>query len=79
MKPHDQKALFIIKGSQVRNSKQGRNLEAGTDAEAMEEYCLLACSACFFIEPRGGTTHNELGSPADPYLRKCHTASHFLN
>jgi hypothetical protein len=23
--------------------KQGRNLEAGADAEAMKEYCLLAC------------------------------------
>ena len=25
--------------------KQGRNLEAGADAEAMEEYCFLACSS----------------------------------
>jgi len=32
--------------------KQDRNLEAGADAEAMEESCLLACSACFLIEPR---------------------------
>ena len=23
--------------------KEGSNLEAGADAEAMEEYCLLAC------------------------------------
>ena len=49
MKHHDQKqhgeervylayastSLFIIEGS------QDRNLEAGADAEAMEEYCLL--------------------------------------
>ena len=34
---------FILKGHQDRNSKQGRNLEAGADAEAMEECCLLAC------------------------------------
>jgi len=31
---------------------QGRKLEAAMDAEAMEECCLLACSACFLIEPR---------------------------
>jgi len=34
--------LFIIKGSQDRNSnKAGRNLEAGAEAEAMEGCCLL--------------------------------------
>jgi hypothetical protein len=27
--------------------KQSRNLEAGADAEVMEGYWLLACSACF--------------------------------
>ena len=38
--------------------KQDRNLEAGTDAEAMEGRCLLAClffmagSTCFLIGPR---------------------------
>ena len=32
--------------------KHGRNLEAGADAEAIEECCLLACSACFLIKPR---------------------------
>jgi hypothetical protein len=31
---------------------QGRNLEAGADAEAMEACYLLACFTCFFIEPR---------------------------
>ena len=31
---------------------QGRNLEPGADAEAMERHCLLACSECFHIEPR---------------------------
>lgn len=36
--------LFIVGGSQVRNS-WGRNLEAGAEAEAIEECCLLACSS----------------------------------
>jgi hypothetical protein len=27
------------------------NLEAGSDAKAIDEYCLLFCSACFLIEP----------------------------
>jgi hypothetical protein len=40
-------SLFNTKGSQDRNSKQGRNLDAAGDAEAMGigegEYCLLAC------------------------------------
>jgi hypothetical protein len=31
--------------------KQGKNLEAGADAEAMEG-CFMACLACFLIEPR---------------------------
>jgi hypothetical protein len=35
---------FIIEGSPGSNSKQGRNLEAGANAEAMEGCCLLACS-----------------------------------
>jgi hypothetical protein len=29
---------FIIYGSQGRNQKQGRNLEAGVDTEATEKY-----------------------------------------
>jgi hypothetical protein len=51
--------LFIIKESQDgQELTQGRNLEAGADAEAMEGRMLLtgllplACSACFLIEPR---------------------------
>jgi hypothetical protein len=28
--------------------KLGRNLEAGTEADAKEELCLLACSVCLF-------------------------------
>ena len=34
---------FAIEGSQDRNSKQDRILEAEADAEAMEGRCLLAC------------------------------------
>ena len=39
---------------EVRTRTQGRNLEVGADAEAMEERCLLplVCSVCFFIKPR---------------------------
>ena len=38
-------SLFIMEGSQDRNSKQGRVLEAGADAEAIEREvcCLLVC------------------------------------
>ena len=38
-------SLSIIEGSQDKNSH--RKLEAGADAEAMEECCLLACSSWF--------------------------------
>jgi hypothetical protein len=31
---------------------QDRNLEAGADAEATEEFCFLACSSCFLTELR---------------------------
>ena len=40
--------LYFITAHYLRKSgqelKQGRNLEAGADAEAMEGSCLLACS-----------------------------------
>jgi hypothetical protein len=32
--------LLITRGQEL---KQSRNLEAGADVEAIEEYCLLAC------------------------------------
>ena len=43
--------------------KQNRNLEAGTEAKAMEGNCLflMACSACFLIEPR--TTSSRVALP----------------
>jgi hypothetical protein len=50
--------------------KQGRNLEAGADAEAMEGCCFLACSLGLLLnlfsnriqdhQPRDGPTHNGL-------------------
>ena len=36
-------SLFFTEGNQ--ELKQGRNEEVGADLEAMEEYCLLACSS----------------------------------
>jgi hypothetical protein len=69
--------LFIIKGSQNRNSEQGRNLEAEADTKTMVYWLVpMACSAYFLIEPkttspRNSTTHNELGpSPINDQLRK---------
>ena len=35
--------VLVIKGSQDRKLKQGRILEAGDGAKAMEGGCLLAC------------------------------------
>jgi hypothetical protein len=42
-----------------RELTQGRNLEAGADAEAMVGCCLLACSASCLVELR--PAHNGLG------------------
>lgn len=37
---------------EVRTGIQAeQKLEAGTDTEAMEDCCLLACSACFLWNP----------------------------
>lgn len=40
--------LVLIQARQSRNSRQ----KAGAKAEATQEGCLLACSACFHIYPR---------------------------
>jgi hypothetical protein len=49
----------ITWGTQAGQEWRGRNGEAGTEAEAMEEWCLhlypMACSACHTSRPR--TTH----------------------
>jgi hypothetical protein len=44
--------LFYHQRKSGQELKQGRNTKAGSDAEAMEECCLLACSysVCFLIE-----------------------------
>ena len=67
--------FHIIGRNQDRNSKQGRNLEAGPDAEAMERCHLLACSptppSLFRLlsyraqdyQPRDDPTQNGLGLP----------------
>ena len=45
--------------------KQGRNLEAGADAEAMEAFCLLACSP-WLLQP--ALTQNHLPEMAPPTM-----------
>jgi hypothetical protein len=50
--------LFITK--EIRTGTQAGQ-EAGADAEAMEGCSLLACSACFLIEPK--TTSPEMVPP----------------
>jgi hypothetical protein len=64
-----------------RNSNQGRNLEAGADAEAMEgaAYWLappgLLCLLSYRIQdhqPRDGPTHNGLDSPHQSLIKKIH-------
>ena len=77
---HQSKATWGVKGSfqlrtlrswsisvrEIRAGMQGRNLEGGTEAEIMEEWCLLACSACFLIAELRTTSpkwhHPQLGS-----------------
>lgn len=49
-------------------SPPSREIRAGTDAEAKEEYCLLSCLPWLAHLPsahlpRGGTIHNGLGPP----------------
>jgi hypothetical protein len=56
----------VRKKKKQNKNKLSRNLEAGAEAEAIEECCLMAISACFFCRtqdhhPRDDTTHNELG------------------
>ena len=55
---------------------QGRNLEAGTEAEAMEVCCLLASLPGLLSyrtqnhQPRDSTTHNALGPPHQLLIKK---------
>ena len=65
-------------------AQQGRNLAAGIEAEAMEEYCLLACflllaSLSFYTiqdhQSMASTTHSDLGTPTST-KRICHGLAH---
>jgi hypothetical protein len=75
MKHHDRKQLgknrayfthrslvqFIIKSSEGRNLKAGQESKARAVAEAMEGFCLLACSSWLvqpaFLQNRGSASH----------------------
>lgn len=56
---------------EANTEAQGKKLEAGTEAEVMEEPCLLTCfswlaqppSLSQVHPPRGGTTYSVLGPP----------------
>lgn len=66
---YSSQSQLIMKRSQGRNSS--RNLESGTEVDAMEEHCLLGCSAWHYQPAyttpdhlsRGGTTYSMLGPP----------------
>ena len=68
-----------LKGKSGQELKQGRNLEAGAGAEAVEGWCLLACSSWLvLIEPRTtvqGWHHPQCTSPFPPnqsLIKKMH-------
>jgi hypothetical protein len=60
IKHHDNKQLGVervnfilhLRSYSIAEGSLGRSLEAGADAEATEERCSLACSACFLLAPR---------------------------
>ena len=60
-------ALFIMEGSQDRNSKQDRNLEIGADTEAKRDaaYWLTSHGLLSLLSYRtqGHPTYNGLGPP----------------
>jgi hypothetical protein len=59
---------------EIKAGTEGMNLEAGTEAETIEEHCLLACyllvcSTCILIQLRllaRGTFHIEISLPHPP-------------
>jgi hypothetical protein len=62
--------LLILEESQDKNSKQGRNLEAGADAEAMVAYWLVLCGLLNLLsyrpwdhQLRDRMTHRGLAPP----------------
>lgn len=56
---------------------QGRNLEAGAEAEAMEECCLLACSP-WSAQP-AFIQHPECGGVQGLHCPTCAAPSHITN
>lgn len=57
---------------EVRAGTQGRDLEAGTEVEAIEDHCLMACSSSpaqpaflYSLRPpaQGDAAHNGLSLP----------------
>lgn len=61
---------FCFQVTGYHQGKAGLELKAGTEADAMEECCLLAflivCSVGLITQdhqPKGGTTHSGLGTP----------------
>ena len=69
--------MSTMKGSQGRNSES--NLEAGTEAEVVEEHCILDCSSwptqlAFFYHPKWpalrGTAHTALSFPNQALIKK---------
>jgi len=59
-----------VQGKTRQELKQDRNVVAGTEAEAVEECCLLACSviclACILYypaQPAEGCLHSQLTGP----------------
>lgn len=37
---------YSLSSGEAEVGNQGRNVDAGIEAEAMEEWCVLACSVC---------------------------------
>lgn len=70
--PSNFQIIVIIQ--KVKELQQGRQLEAGVEAAARVEFCLLDCSSCvaqpaFLYStqgdlPRDGTARSELGPPS---------------
>ena len=63
---NSRKKIYWLTGNravsrEAKAESQGRNLEAGADAETMEGCCLLTCSASSLREPR--TTSPEMDPP----------------
>ena len=46
------RSCVVSEESHSPGSSDGRNLEAGADAEAIPGLLLMACSPCFLIQPR---------------------------